>query len=315
VFERIRVPTPFAVGRVNAYLAGDTLVDPGPDSEEAWAALRDGLAAAGTGPDDLERVVVTHPHPDHFGLAHRLRERGARVLAGSEAAPVMAEFAAQLHREQTYFAEFFRRCGLSESLARTVTDLPEAFLPYATAVTTDRRLDAGDELAVAGHTVTVDAVAGHAVGERIFGYDAGDERRGLVGDNVLGETTPNPFLQPPPAADEPRPRVLPAYNDSLRRLRGSGYDRFRPGHGADVTAPDARIGEILAAHERRTERVRELVDGPTTPAEVMHGLFEDLPVTEGFSGMSEAVGHLDVLEARGAVTCRESDGVLVYEPT
>jgi hypothetical protein len=47
----------------------------------------------------------------------------------------------------------------------------------------------------------------------------------------------------------------------------------------------------------------------------MNGLFEDLPLTEQFSGLSEAVGHLDVLEARGEVTQRASGDVVVYEPT
>jgi glyoxylase-like metal-dependent hydrolase (beta-lactamase superfamily II) len=109
--------------------------------------------------------------------------------------------------------------------------------------------------------------------------------------------------------------VLPAYNRSLRRLRGEGYDRFLPGHGDAVGDPAGRIDEILDAHERRTARVRDLLGGPTTAADVMHGLFDDLPVTEQFSGLSEAVGHLDVLESRGEARRHRSGDVIVYEPT
>ena len=315
VFTRISVPTPFQVGRVNAYLAGRTVVDPGPESEEAWATLLDALDAAGLAPDDIEQVVVTHPHPDHFGLARRFRDMGARVLASPEAADIMAEFEDRLHYEQEYFTDFFQRCGLSAGTASTVTDLPEAFLPFAPDVETDRRLDDGDRLTVVDTTLTAAPVVGHAVGELVFGFDAGGQRRAIVGDNVLGNITPNPFLQPPTERGGERPRVLPAYNESLRWLAEQSYDRFLPGHGEDVTAPADRIDEILAAHEDRTDAVRELVDGPTVPADVMNGLFEDLPLTEQFSGLSEAVGHLDVLEARGAVTQRTSGDVLVYEPT
>ncbi|MEA5407382.1 hypothetical protein VB773_07255 [Haloarculaceae archaeon H-GB2-1] len=56
-----------------------------------------------------------------------------------------------------------------------------------------------------------------------------------------------------------------------------------------------------------------LLDGPTTPVEVMEGLFGDLPVTEYFSGISEAVGHLDVLLERDRATVTERGGLLLYE--
>jgi glyoxylase-like metal-dependent hydrolase (beta-lactamase superfamily II) len=315
MFTRLSLPTPFQVGRVNAYLAGRTLVDPGPDSEEAWAALLEGLEAEGLRPGDLERVLVTHSHPDHFGLAGRLRDVGARVLASPTAADIVSDFGGRLDHEQSFFSDFFERCGLSAATARTVTELPEAFLPYAPDVTVDRELSAGDLLTIRDTTITVDEVSGHAPGELLFGFEVDGHRQALVGDNVLGHITPNPFLQPPPTLGEERPRVLPAYNRSLEWLREEDYDRFLPGHGDPIADPAGRIDEILDAHEERTARVRELLDGPTTPADVMDGLFEDLPVTEQFSGLSEAVGHLDVLEERGAVRQRASGDVIVYEST
>lgn len=315
MFANIGIPTPFQVGRVNAYFAGRTVVDPGPESEEAWTALLDGLDAAGLAPDDVEQVVVTHPHPDHFGLAKRLQELGARVLASPEAADIMADFGARLYYEQSYFTDFFQRCGLSAGTAETVTNLPEAFLPYAPDVETDRTLADGDRFTVVETTLTTRPLVGHAPGERLYSYEADGQRRALVGDNVLAHITPNPFLQPPPERGGERPRVLPAYNESLRRLRDDAFDRFLPGHGSEIPDPAGRIDEILDAHQRRTDRVRDLVDGPTVPADVMAELFDDLPVTEQFSGLSEAVGHLDVLEARGEVRRRESGDVFVYEPT
>lgn len=315
MFTRIPVPTPFKVGRVNAYLAGRTLVDPGPDSEQAWSALLRRLEKENLQPEDLRQVLVTHPHPDHFGLAHRLRERGAQVVASPESAAIVGDFAGRLEREQAFFADFFRRCGLSAEHARTVTDLPASFLPYAPDVGTDLTVDAGDDVEVADATVTVDSVAGHAAGELLFAYEMDGKKRAIVGDNVLPEVTPNPLLQPPPSNGDERPRILPAFNRSLRRLREEGYDNFLPGHGDQIENPGERIDEILAAHEERTEEVRSIVDGPTTPADVMTGLFGDMPVTDQYSGMSEAVGHLDVLENRGEVRQRASGDVIVYEPS
>jgi glyoxylase-like metal-dependent hydrolase (beta-lactamase superfamily II) len=181
-------------------------------------------------------------------------------------------------------------------------------------VATDREIVSGDTLVVQDTILEVDEVLGHADGECILSYDLDGERRAVVGDHVLPDITPNPFLLPPGDGRDERPRVLPSYNRSLDRLRDRNYDRLLPGHREVIDAPSARIGEIREAHEERTDNVRDLVDGPTTPVDVMDGLFGDLPVTESFAGMSEAVGHLDVLEDRGEVTMRDRGGVLVYEP-
>jgi glyoxylase-like metal-dependent hydrolase (beta-lactamase superfamily II) len=314
MFERYPIPTPFQVGPINAYLAGRTLVDPGPDGEEAWSVLLTALERNDLTPDDIEQVLVTHPHPDHFGSAHRFAERGATVYASEPCADIVGDFAGRWAYERDYFTDFFERNGMSAATADTVTELPEAFLNYAPDVDVDVTLAAGDTVTVADTTLTVDAVTGHAVGELTFEYEDDDgESVCIVGDNVLLDITPNPFLQPPTEPGGERPRVLPRYNDCLERQLDAGYDRLLPGHRDVITDPAGRIQEILDAHEARTQDVLELLGGPKTAVDVMHGLFENLPVTEQFSGMSEAIGHLDVLEERGAVERQERGGMIVYE--
>ena len=312
MFTRLSIPTPFQIGPVNAYLAGRTLVDPGPGSEEAWAALLAGLESHDLAPADVEQVLVTHPHPDHFGLAARLREEGASVLAAAEASAIVRDFGGRLAREQEFFVDFFDRNGMARSTAESVTDLPGAFLSLSPSVEVDRELADGDAIEVDGTDLTVRHVRGHSPGELLFSFEAEGERRALVGDHVLNEITPNPLLQPP-EEDGERPRVLPAYNRSLAELKDAGFDRFLPGHRDLITDPARRIGEIADANEDRTATVRDLVDGPTTAVEIMGELFGDLPATEYFPAMSEAVGHLDVLEERGEVEQYEKGGVIVYE--
>ncbi|WP_336359773.1 MBL fold metallo-hydrolase [Haladaptatus sp. ZSTT2] len=315
MFTRFSIPTPFRVGAVNAYLSGRTVVDPGPDSEEAWAALLDGFDEHGMTPNEVEQVVVTHPHPDHFGLAARLQAEGATVIASPEAARIMADFPGELEHEQTFFADFFERNGMSNATANAVVNLPESFLSYAPSVETDHEVGGGDQIEINGEPLVAHRVTGHAIGELIFEFTEGDERHAIVGDNVLNEITPNPLLQPPEPDEDERPRPLPAFNDSLRALKAEQYDRFLPGHRTTIENPSERIQEMLDAHDARTKKVYGLVDGPTTAVEIMHELFGDLPVTEFFPGMSEAVGHLDVLEARGKVRQHENGGVIVYERT
>jgi glyoxylase-like metal-dependent hydrolase (beta-lactamase superfamily II) len=74
----LALPTPFAVGRVNTYLIEDeplTLIDVGPNSGETLYALERGLAEHRRRVEDLELIVISHQHMDHFGLVHVLAER------------------------------------------------------------------------------------------------------------------------------------------------------------------------------------------------------------------------------------------------
>jgi len=313
VFERLEIPTPFQVGDVNAYLAGRTLIDPGPDSEDAWDRLTDDLADRDLAPGDVERVLITHPHPDHFGLAGRFRAAGARVVASPPTAAIVGDFEGRLETEQSFFLPFLQHHGMDAATAETVTELPEVFLPYAPDCEVDAEVTGADTLTVADRSVDVLGAAGHAPGELLFAYDGPDGRTVVVGDHVLPDITPNPLLQPPSEGGE-RPRVLPAFNRSLDSLADADYDRMLPGHRDPIDDPTGRIEAIRADHEERTEDVADLVDGRVTAVDVMRGLFGDLPATELFPGMSEAVGHLDVLEERDRVTRVEDEDGVAYEP-
>lgn len=332
MFERIAVPTPFQVGPVNAYLAGRTLVDPGPESDTAWEHLEAALADEGLAPGDLRQVLVTHPHPDHFGLANRLRAEGAEVVASPAATPIVEDFPGRVAHEGSYFRPLLVRHGLNEQSATTVVDLAEAFLPFAPSVEVDRQVSEGDEIGVDGVTLEVLDAEGHAPGEIAFAFDtgaAGDdpkdaattdgtpgdgERAAIVGDQVLADITPNPLLMPPAEEGGERPSMVAKLNRSLRRLRERTFDRLLPGHREVIDAPAERIDAILAANEERTERVREVVDEPKRAVDVSKALFGDLPATELFPGMSEAIGHLDLLVERGALRTVEDDGTIRYAP-
>src|SRR3989442_1996641 len=97
--HRLAIPTPFQVGRVNAYLIEDepvTLIDSGPNSAKALDELEQALAARGHAVEDLELLVITHQHMDHFGLASILARRsGAEVAALDRLAPFLADYGRQ----------------------------------------------------------------------------------------------------------------------------------------------------------------------------------------------------------------------------
>lgn len=335
MFDRRSIPTPFPVGDVNTYLADRTIVDPGPDSDEAWTEVQSFLAARDLRPDDIEQVLLTHSHPDHFGLAKRFRDRGATVAASPTAAEIVEDFGARLEAEGAFFRRLFPAHGMGPGAAATITDLSSAYRSYAPDCAVDRRLTDGDTIEVGPATLSVREVSGHAAGELILSFDSGarsgtgapaesGDRRGpdrtvaetaIVGDHVLEHITPNPLLRPP-MDDADRPSPLLEFNASLPRLRDQGYDRVLPGHGGIIDDPAERIAEILAFHEDRTETVAgTLADlGETTAYEVMEGLFGDLSLPDQYTGMSEAIGHLDVLVDRGRARRIDGEDHITYEP-
>jgi len=104
--HRLAIPTPFQVGRVNAYLIEDsplTLVDSGPNSAKALDELEQALAARGHAVEDLELLVITHQHMDHFGLASILARRsGAEVAALDRLAPFLGSYGAETDLEDRF---------------------------------------------------------------------------------------------------------------------------------------------------------------------------------------------------------------------
>lgn len=303
--QRIRVPTPFSVGRVNCYLltAGDvTLLDPGPATDAAYKALADGLADYGLAVADVDRILITHPHMDHFGIARRLKaDSGADLHAHQDAVDRMAAPDQFLTQEQAFFRPYLRRMGVPEKTVDTVVALPDPYADYRDPVQTDHALIGGETIDV-GVDLDVIHTPGHAPGSVCFAVPPADAA--FTGDHVMNEITPNPLLTLRPDDPDARTRSLPTYIASLRTLGDRDLMRGYGGHRATVTDLPGRIEEILAHHEARADRIQGIVvdGGPINAYDLMEVLFPDLPVTEVFSGMSEIIGHLDLLVDWGEVT-------------
>ena len=311
----LEIPTPFQVGRVNCYVfTGDelTLLDPGPATEVAYEELVAGLDDHGFAVADVSRVLITHPHMDHFGLANRVVEKsGARVVAHRDATRRLADPLAHFNREQTFFRPFLQEMGVPKQVVKTAVSLPEAFTDCQEPLVVDRELTDGDRVDIGG-TLSVVHTPGHAPGSVCF-VSASDEVA-FTGDHILQHISPNPLLTIAPETEDERTRSLPMYLDSLQKIQdvdiGVGYG----GHGERIVALDGRVDEILDHHHGRKERIADLIEtmGPVTAFAIMQELFPDLPATEVVPGMSEAIGHLDLLEDDGRVEIIERDGIREY---
>lgn len=313
---RLRVPTPFNVGKVNCYMFeknGLTLLDPGPATSEAYATLNSGLKHYGHSVDEVERVLITHPHMDHFGVVNRIKNvSGARVLAHADATERIEDPDGFLDREQTFFRPFLNSIGVPEQLVDAVIGLPETYEEFREPVEVDRELQDADIVNV-GDDLHVVHTPGHVPGSVC--YLSRGEAAVYTGDHVLDEISPNPLLTLVPGQDDERTRSLPTYLSSLKKLRSYDIPVGYAGHRDTIPNLEERIVEIIEHHHARKNQIAAIVSDqePISAYQIMQEMFPDLPVTEMFSGISEVIGHLDLLEDENTVRLEVEGDVNYYE--
>ena len=136
----------------------------------------------------------------------------------------------------------------------------------------------------------------------------------FTGDHVMMDISPNPLLTLEPGTTDERTRSLPAYLDSLERIAEVSPTVGCAGHRERIPDVQHRAKEIVAHHHERKENIAEMIadEDTATAYQLMQEMFPDLPVTETFPGMSEIIGHLDLLEDEGRVEILDVDGVFRY---
>ncbi|HUW96304.1 MAG TPA: MBL fold metallo-hydrolase [Anaerolineae bacterium] len=311
VIHLISIPTPFPVGPVNVYLLeGDplTLLDAGPLTDEAREALQTGLGGLGYALRDVEQLVITHAHHDHFGQARRIvEESGATLLSSRENRYPLEEFDTWWEDRIAFVSDLVIKEGAPvQSLGEM--DIVRGIGQYAAPVAELTPLDDGDEVRMGGATWQALHTPGHALGHLCFYHQ--ESRLLLSGDHLLRDITSNPVLETPRRGKRERPRSLPDYIQSLRRVRDLDVERALPGHGAPVHDHREHIDSILTHHAVREALILQILrEGDRTVYELGVALFGgELPGVELFLVMSEIIGHLDILELEGKIRHLEQDG-------
>jgi glyoxylase-like metal-dependent hydrolase (beta-lactamase superfamily II) len=318
--QRLAIPTPFQVGRVNAYLIEDeplTLIDSGPNSAKALDELEQALDAKGRRIEDLELLVITHQHIDHFGLAAVLARRsGAPVAALGGLDRYLSHFAEEAEQEDRFAELTMRRHGIPADIVSALRAVSASFRAWGSTVEVARRLHDGDELRLAGRSLKVLHRPGHSPSDTVFL----DQDRGILiaGDHLIEHISSNPIVTRPLAAEGeysgPRPHALVAYLASLEKTREMELALVLPGHGRPITDHVALIEGRMRLHERRAERIyRLLAAGPLTAYELASKLWGNVAVTQAYLTLSEVLGHLDLLIDEGRVRERERAGVVRFE--
>jgi len=302
----LRIPTPFAVGRVNAYLIEDdplTLVDSGPNSGRALDELQHQLAARGHSIDDIELIVLTHQHMDHLGLVDIIANHsGADVAAIDKLSAFVEDFSGAAARDDEFATAVMLRNGISEDVVQALRQVSSAFRAWGGKAHVTRPLADGELLELGDRELRVLHRPGHSPSDTIFW----DERRRILiaADHLIKHISSNPLISRPLGNEDvsprDRPQALVTYLASLRRTREMPAEIVLSGHGEPITDHVRLIDERFEMHERRAEKIYGLIaEQPRTGYELAQALFGDIAVTQAYLTLSEVLGHVDLLLADG----------------
>ena len=191
---KIEIPTPFAVGDVNAFLVkGDalTLFDAGPKTEEAYDAIKWGIRSAGYDMKDVEQVVLTHHHPDHVGWVDAFNR--AEILGHSYVDHWMKKTPEFIDYHETFYTKQLMRRRLPEKYIQRILKTKGEIELFGSLPLTGY-LKEGDE--VPGHNgLKVYEMPGHGQSHLVFLEEG--TRQCIGGDLLLERTSSNPLVEPP----------------------------------------------------------------------------------------------------------------------
>ncbi len=310
---RASLPTPFRVGQVNCYLLTDppvTLIDPGTLEPGSLDALGAFLRANGLVFTDVEQVVITHAHPDHFGAAAVVAARaGARIVFGG---PERRDLVSP--RDSAAAFVLLRRLGVPEPVAGGLVGSGDRILArvvkWAGSATLFPVYD-GDRLRAGGREFACLLSSGHADGH----LSLWDAREGILfsGDHLLPRIIPVATLQGGPEAERRRPFV--EYLSGLPRFDALQPELLLPGHGSGFTDVELLTDRVRAHSRQRSEDVVAILaeaDVPLTPYAIAQRLQWQPQGARLVMGLAHVQGHLDLIADAGRVVADDAGDAVTY---
>lgn len=308
--EKLVVPTPFPVGPINLYLVVEeplTLIDTGPKTPEAVEVLRSELARLGFGIADIRRIVLTHTHEDHCGLAGLIqRESGATIHVHEwEAHNLTSSGMTRVS------PELLVRTGVPPDELVQIASRYERIHEFSDQLDQVDSYTDDEEFVFASGSLRVIHTPGHTPGSCCLLREA--NRLLISGDTILKSITPNPVLNPDPIDPKRRFPSLGEYLVSLARIRSLAPTLLKTSHGDDVVDYEEHFHRLLRhIRERQTKVIRLVPKDGITAWSVAGLVFPAVKDIHRFLAVSEAVAHLDLAVAEGRLGIEERDGIEYY---
>ncbi|WP_159881111.1 MBL fold metallo-hydrolase [Paenibacillus puerhi] len=309
---QIKVPLPFPLRWVNAYVlegpTGWTIIDPGLRTQEAEQVWTSVFAELSLEPRRIERIVLTHHHPDHYGLAGWLQELAdAPVLLsrlGLEQARLLWGAGTPLTERML---ALFRLHGLPEDLEAPMREHMDGFVPAVSPQPEVTTMEEGEEIPLGSRMYRAIHTPGHAAGHLCF-YQP-ETKAMFCGDHVLPQISPNVSYLPGGIDENPLASFLESLETISRYEVGMAY----PGHREPFTRLTERAKELIGHHDERLAAMKALLSEPMTAYAVCRAMFGDrLSVHQLRFGLAETLAHLVWLQKAGQLSSVEHEGIIRY---
>jgi len=307
-----RIPLPFRLDHINVYLiddgAGWAVLDTGIGNEATralWEAMAGGVLAGRA----FTRLIVTHHHPDHIGLAGWLCERFGLPLLTSETSFLLCQNVSLSPGalDAKPYRDFYLRHGLDAGSTQRVATQGHAYLKMVSGLPpTFERLVAGDTLRIGGRSFDVLTGNGHAP-EQVMLYCAADNLF-LAADQVLAKITPNISVWAVNPKGDPLGRYIRSLAEIKQRIPVDAL--VLPGHQLPFRGLHARTDELIAHHEKRCLLIADACrEAPRSAAELVPVLFtRQLDPHQMSFAFSETLAHVNYMLGRGELAWAETEG-------
>ncbi|MBI3695133.1 MAG: MBL fold metallo-hydrolase [Acidobacteria bacterium] len=304
----VKLPLPFPVATINVFLIrcedGFLLLDCGMKTRACREALAAALEKTGIGWIGIRRIVISHMHPDHFGLAAEVRARtGAPVwMHEAEAARSSPRF-----MDNDFFARhsaWLTEHGVPADETEEISEASRGISEFIEMVEVDRRLEDGDRIPIAGGELEVVVTPGHSPGLLTLYFP--QRKLYFSSDHMVEKITPNVGLHTH-SSENP----LGDYLASLDRIRPMEIDLVLPSHGHPFHGHREWIAATEQHHHSRCERMLSAVAAsPRTAYEVVNVEWGPhlSPLNERFA-VAETLAHLEYMRRQGRVSAVRENGV------
>jgi glyoxylase-like metal-dependent hydrolase (beta-lactamase superfamily II) len=303
---------------VNAYVIrgkdGYLLVDTGWNTEESFEALTKGMAEIGADVKSIIQIIVTHVHPDHYGMAGHIKKISGASLAMHHIEKDFIE--SRYVSMEALLNQIDELLGANGVPAVTIKSLSNATVGlerYVVPASPDILLHDDETVTTGLFSFKVLWTPGHSSGH-ICLYEP-EEKIFLSGDHILPAITPNVSVHPQ-SIENP----LGRYFDSLNQLKKLEVERALPGHEEPFTDFRERIETILKHHEDRNgEILAALGDKAKTSYQIAQRVswgykssWSSLPDFHKRMAVLETLAHLEMMAANGRVDRLPGEDIMLF---